>query len=127
MNLHGIARGIISTVNPEMRVHLQTSTGYTTNDDGSRVPTYSDSYPSAQVQSLSTADLRHLDALNIQGSQRKIYLSGDVAAIVRVSKKGGDIITLPDLTVWLTTAALEQWPDWCCVAVTLQNTTGTPF
>lgn len=122
MNLHSLARGLIASVNPEAICLLQTSTGYTTAAGGRQTPSYNAPvYPSAQVQSLSTQDLRQLDALSIQGSSRKIYLNGAVNAIVRVSAKGGDLITLADGTVWLTTAVLEQWDDWCCVAVTLQD------
>lgn len=122
MNLHGIARGLIAAVNPEQVCLLETSTGYTTDASGHRTPTYSNSYPIAQVQSLTTQDIRQLDALNVQGSERKIYLSGVASAIQRVASKGGDVITLSsDGTVWLTTAVLEQWPDWVAVSVTMQN------
>jgi hypothetical protein len=74
-----------------------------------------------QVQQLTTRDLMHLDALNIQNSTRKMYLNGHVDAIVRMSDKGGDLISIANGTVWLTTAVLERWPDWCAVAMTLQN------
>ncbi len=127
MNLHGIASGLVSAVNPSMLCLVQPSIGYSTLASGQQVPAYGDPfYPMAQVQSLGTDDLRQLDALNIQGSSRKIYLSGSVDAIVRVSKKGGDLVTLPDGSVWLTTHVLENWTTsgWCCVSVTLQDQKG---
>lgn len=96
--------------------------GYTTSPSGKRTPLQSAPYTaSAQVQALTTKDLHQLEALNIGGSSRKIYLNGFVSATVRVSQKGGDLVALPDGTNYLTTAVLEQWPDWVCVAVTLQN------
>lgn len=123
MNLHGIVSGAIGAVNPHTPgVVLKASAGYTTATSGKRTPLY-DTFPGlvAQVQQLTTKDLRQLESLNIQGSQRAIYLYGVVQAIVRVAQKGGDLLILPDGTTWLTTAVLEQWPDWCKVAVTLQN------
>jgi hypothetical protein len=75
------------------------------------------------VQDLSQKDIRQLDALNIQGSQRTVYLNGEVNAVVRFSQSGGDLITTQDGTLWLTTAVLEAWPDWTKIAITLQNGT----
>ncbi len=81
----------------------------------------------AQVQELSVHDLRQLDGLNIQGSMRAIYFSGDVEAIRRVNQRGGDLVTTFDNNIWLTTQILERYDDpgntsgWCKVSVVLQN------
>jgi len=126
VNLHGIVSGAISAVNPFVAATVQRSTGYTTNSDGSRVPTYTTFQISAQVQSLSYTDLIKLDALNVTGKRRKIYLSGDVEGIIRADQRGGDLIvfptgTLPEGTTWLAAYVLENWPDWVSVAITLQD------
>ncbi len=122
MNLHQVVFGAIAAVSPPQLVTVQTSSGYTTASNGRRTPAYNTpDTMSAQVQELNERDLRQLEGLNVGGSMRKIYLNGEVDAVVRVNKKGGDLITLADGTVWLTTAALEIWPDWCCVSVTLQD------
>jgi hypothetical protein len=126
MNLHGVASAAIGSVNPFVAATVQISTGYTTNADGSRVPVYGEITIDAQVQALTYNDLVHLDGLNIQGVRRAIYTNGYVAGIVRVDSKGGDIITFPNGTLpegntWLCAFVLEQWPDWCKIAVTLQN------
>lgn len=123
INLHQIASGAINAVNPFIPVTVTPAAGgYTTSPSGKRTPIQSAPYTaSAQVQALTTKDLHQLEALNIGGSSRKIYLNGFVSATVRVSQKGGDLVALPDGTNYLTTAVLEQWPDWVCVAVTLQN------
>lgn len=126
MNLHGIVSGAIGAVNPFVSATVQRSTGYTTNSDGSRVPTYTTFQISAQVQSLSYTDLIKLDALNITGKRRKIYLSGDVEGIIRADQRGGDLIvfptgTLPEGNTWLAAYVLENWPDWVSVAITLQD------
>ncbi len=126
MNLHGIVSGAISAVNPFVAATVQRSTGYTTNSDGSRVPTYTTFSVSVQMQALTYTDLRELDALNITGKRRKIYLSGDVEGIIRADQRGGDLIvfptgTLPEGNTWLAAYVLENWPDWVSVAITLQD------
>lgn len=75
----------------------------------------------AQVQELTTRDLRQLEGLNVQESQRSIYLSGSLDAVVRVNEKGGDLVVLADGRTWLVTAVLEKWLTWCKVAATLQD------
>lgn len=127
MNLHQIAGPIVGAVNPIVPVTLRVSTGNTIGDDGSMVPTYADPVSvSAQIQALTFKDLTQLDGLNLNGTRRAIYLYGEVDAIVRVSQKGGDLITFNNGSVWLTAQVLEQWDDgftsaWCKVAVTLQD------
>ncbi len=120
MNLHKVVAGSIAAVNPHQRATLQLSTGYTTNSDGSRVPTYGTPIMvTAQVQSLSTEDLQKLAELNVQGSTLGIYITGMLEGVVRPDQKGGDLITLRD-EVWLTTTVIEQWPDWVKVSVKRQ-------
>lgn len=133
MNLHGIAAGYVSAVNPMVPCSVQFSTGSTT--DANYVPQPGYAAPvtiMGQVQSLTFSDLHQLDGLNLQGTKRAIYFLGDVEAIVRFSGKGGDLITTPDGSVWLTTLVLESWlheaanpnePGWVKIAVTLQAAT----
>lgn len=121
MNLHKVVAGVIHAVNPQQPILVQASNGYTTGKDGKRTPAYLPGViATAQVQQLTTRDLRQLEALNIQGSERKLYISGEIDAIIRLSKSGGDLIVLLDSSVWLTTHVLEQWPDWCAVSIVLQ-------
>ena len=122
MNLHGIVSPYIGTVNPLRQVWLAISTGYVTGTDGSRTPSYRPPVlVQAQIQALSYSDIQHLDALNIQGERRAIYISGKIDGIVRPENKGGDMITFGDGTQWLVATVLEYWPDWVKVAATLQN------
>lgn len=80
---------------------------------------------SGQIQSLSYRDLQMLDGINMGGERNKIYLYGQVEAVVRIKRKGGDLIDVPAGTVhvgtWLVNQVLEQYPDWVCAAITLQN------
>ena len=84
---------------------------------------------SAQVQPTSFRDLQQLDGLNLGGIRWKAYLYGEVDAIVRPEKKGGDLIVISSgrhQGNWLVAQILEQWPDWCCAAITLQNNEPRP-
>jgi hypothetical protein len=121
VNLQQIATGVISAVNPTVAATVQMSTGYTTSADGTRTPTYSAQAAQVQVQALSGKELALLSGLNIQGVLRKIYLNGDWEGLVRPAGKGGDLVTLPDGTVWLIVQVLEHWPDWTSAAIALQN------
>lgn len=75
-----------------------------------------------QVQALQYRDIQMLEGLNIQGVERAIYVSGRVDGVIRPDNKGGDLIIMPDGTVWLVSLVLEYWPTWCKFAVTRQNT-----
>lgn len=121
MNLHAIASAAIAVVNPMSQATLRVSTGYTTNADGTRSPTYApDAIISAQVQPLQYQDILKLEGLNIQGVRSKIYLSGDISGLKRVEQHGGDLIVLPDGRTYLVAIVLEDWPDWASAAVTQQ-------
>ncbi len=128
MNLHSIAVGYVSAVNPLQACSVQISNGYTTNPDGTRVPAYQPAVTiQGQVQALTYKDLIQTEGLNLQGSRYAIYLYGDIEAIVRADNKGGDLITLPNGQVYLVAQVLEHWFDgpstswWCKVVATLQN------
>lgn len=126
MDLHSLASSMISAVNPMVSVTLKRSSGYTTQDDGTQVPTYTTvSGVSVQTQSLTFQDLQKLDGMNIQGVRRAIYIGQEVEAVLRIGQQGGDLIVFPDGTlpegnVWLAAQVLEAWPDWRKVAITLQ-------
>jgi hypothetical protein len=126
VDVFGIANAAIQAVNPSVVATLTPSTGYTTNGAGKQIPSYGTPQTglSAQVQPLSGRDLRQLEGINMNGSQRAVYLRGTANATVRVAKKGGDLITLidgPNAGVWLVVQVLEQWESWVKVVVTLQN------
>ena len=121
MDLRGIANAVTDTVNPNISVTVQASTGYTIGSGLKQVPSYAAPVTGfAQVQALTAADLRHLDGLNIQGATKSIILRGPLNAIVRVNSQGGDVVTIGTRT-WLTVAVLEQWPLWSRCAIQLQD------
>jgi hypothetical protein len=120
MNLHQVVSGAIGGINPFITATLRQSTGYTTNPDGSRASTYTDTIMQVQVQALTTEDLMQLDGLNIQGSRHSVYMNGNWNGAIRVSKQGGDLLKFNGQT-WLAVAVLEAWPDWTRLAVVLQD------
>lgn len=79
----------------------------------------------AQIQPMTWGDLHMVEGLNLSGTRRKIYLYGTVDGVERVTRKGGDLITVAtggtDDGVYLVAQVLEQFPDWVSCAATLQN------
>lgn len=121
MNLHGIVSPAVSAINPPITATLRMSAGYTTAGDGTRTPAYApDQTAQVQVQALGNAELRQLDSLNIQGVMRAVYLNGNWQGVDRPDGKGGDLILFGGQT-WLVMQVMETWPDWCKVAVCLQQ------
>lgn len=125
MNLHGIVAGAIAAVNPQVRGQYQKSNGATTQASGKRVPAYLAATPiTVQLQALTYKDLVQVDGLNLNGQAHAMYVSGDIEAVVRQDNKGGDIITLPDGSIWLVVHVLENWfttSGWAKVAVVRQS------
>jgi hypothetical protein len=131
MNLQQIANAAITAINPNFPATLFISTGNTVVNF-KQTPTYDQVAISAQVQPLTSKDLRQLDALNIQGAEKAIYLNGAALGISRIKNRGGDLIvfadgTLPEGNTWLVLASLELWAGqttingWCKVAAVLQD------
>lgn len=133
MNLHGIVRGAITAVNPDIPGIILRSTGWTTLPSGKRTPNYSpEQNVQIQVQALSSRELQQIEFLNIQGILRTLYMYGNVEGIDRPDKEGGDIVQfaqVPGEAVqsWLVVRVNQVWPDWCSVVVALQtDVAGTP-
>lgn len=126
MNLHGMVAGYVGAINPRVPGQLLRSTGYSTDSAGKRTPTYATAQTVyAQVQAVTGKDLQQLDAINIQGVLQVAYLNGNIEGLVRVRQMGGDLLQIPqangNVNTYLITAVLERWPDWCKVAITLQD------
>jgi signal peptidase I len=122
MNLHGLVSGMINTVNPAISIIVRVSTGRVVSPDGTPVPQFASPITVlGQVQELSIKDLHQVEGLNLNGTLRNLYINGNINAGQRVTLKGGDVIVLPDGTVWLVVAVPESWPDWCRALLVLQN------
>jgi len=130
-NLRAIVNAAVQVVNPDVVATLLVSTGFAVVNHV-QTPTYDRVSINAQVQAMSTKDLRQIDALNIQGAERVAYLNGSALAIDRVKALGGDLLEFPDGTLpegntWLIVASLEQWGNtWAKVAIRLQDDVTPP-
>jgi hypothetical protein len=134
MNLHGIVRAAINTVNPDILGTWRESIGSTTDAAGRVSPNYTDHADTLlQVQALSGRDLRHTNFLSMQGIKRAVYMFPTVQGVSAPQAKGGDLLQFPMVTdgpvlVWLVVVELEQWnPNgtWCKVGVVLQDDAAT--
>lgn len=93
MNLHGIVRGAINSVNPDRPALLLSSIGNTVNADFSQTPGYAPGVAvRIQIQPLGKEELRHIDRLNLQGVFRTVFMYGNTQGVVRVQAKGGDLL-----------------------------------
>ncbi len=113
MNLRATANSVTKVINPNFPATLFISTPPIVVNFVP-VPQYDKASIIAQVQPLSSKDLRLLDALDIQGAEKAIYLNGPALAISRIKKLGGDLIVfangvLPEGNTWLVLAQLEIW------------------
>lgn len=121
MDLRGIANRGANVVNPDITVSVQRSIGYSIGAGQRQVPLYATpAVGPAQVQALSSDDVKQLDGLNIQGTLKAIYLRGALAGVVRPDGTGGDIVTFGGQS-WLVVKVLEAWPTWTKAVIVLQE------
>ncbi len=110
MNLHALVAPYVSAVNPMIIAGWQQSNGATKNADYSSTPTYAPSVNvQVQMQALTYKDLMQLDGININGEARAMYVNGNIEGVNRPDARGGDLFTLPDMSVWLVVHVLENW------------------
>jgi len=93
MNLHGIVRGAINSVNADRMAVLLKSTGATSNADFSQSPGYAPPVSvRVQIQPLGKDELRLMEKLNLQGVFRTVYMYGNTQGVLRVLAEGGDLL-----------------------------------
>jgi hypothetical protein len=121
IDLFNVARSQASVINAPVLVTIKRSTGYTTNGDGSRVPSYTTiTGIKADVQPMTNQDLHQVEGLNMGGEKSAMYLSGELLGVLRADQTGGDIVEFPDGKKYLVVLVLEQWNNWVKVAVVRQ-------
>lgn len=120
MNLHGIVRNAINSVNPFVPATIYRALPPVTSASGHRTGEWQ---PGAalrvQKQAMSQKDLEHTDNLNLQGILTKIWMDGAVYGVDRATQGGGDLILI-GTELWLVGAVMEIWTDWCSVVGVLQ-------
>lgn len=120
MDLNSIANLTAEVVNPNVAVTVQASTGYTIGAGLKQVPSYAAAVSGyAQLQEITSMELKHLEGMNIQGDIQTIYIRGTLSAALRPTGQGGDLVTIGSQT-WLNVKTLEQWPLWAKAAIVRQ-------
>lgn len=136
LNLHGLVRGAISAIHPEVPATLYQSQGQTTGPGGEIRAVYAPGRAvSAQIQSEGPSVLAQVDRVGQEEVSRKFYLFSDpepgqrVAGIVRPLSRNGDMLHLAEAgqgaeagTWWLVEATIEDFSrsGWVSVRATLQ-------
>lgn len=130
INLHGIVRGAISSLHPDIAATLYQSTGQAgVSPGGSPLPVYAPGVGiTAQKQSASPATLLHRDRVSEteQTYTFSLFSSPDpakkVTGIYRPLSRGGDIFQLADGSWWLVDELLEDFSlsGWVSILATLQ-------
>ena len=125
MNLHRAVAASISRVNPSVPARWQASDGYTQAADYRQIPAYKPArWVSAQKQPLTSADLKMLDGIPMNGERAAMYVTANVDGVSRPDVRGGDLIEMPDGSRWLVVQQLENFLEtagWTKVAVTRQT------
>lgn len=130
INLHGIVRGPISSLHPDITATLYQSTGRAgVSPSGSSLPVYAPGVAiKAQKQSANPATLFHRDRVSETELTYKFYLFADpdparkVTGIYRPLSRGGDMFQLQDCSWWLVDELLEDFSlsGWASILATLQ-------
>lgn len=87
MNLHGIVRGVVGAVNPHIDATVQVSGGYTTNTDGTQVPSYQ--APGAITASLTgnTLDVTAVASGYLAADQTLVDASGSLLVGTKIQEQ----------------------------------------
>ena len=134
LDLRSIANGAIQGVNPDLSITIKQPSGYTVDPDTLvQVPNWVEQSALGNVQSMSSDDLTQVQALNIEGTMRAVYLRGNYNGIFRPGQQPNTVLrftTNESGTVatrdWNVFKVLEVWSTWCKVAVVLQLPKETP-
>lgn len=125
MNIYGLVNNAVQIVNSNTSAVWKMSTGYETQGDGSRVPSYKEIPVSAQIQASTGETLKQIEGLNVTGVVRSIYIQGNVQGIVRSDERGGDLLIFPqtperNAQTWKVVTVVETWSTWAKVIAKLQ-------
>lgn len=122
MNLRAIANRYTSGINPNLTIQYRRYEGYDIGSNGKPIVTYAQPAPLVvQVQSLTKAEVQHLDTMNLSSCERAAYANGQLQAFDRLNQTGGDMLYFEGRW-WKVMAILEGWTTagWCRVALTGQ-------
>jgi len=124
LNLFGVVSAAVSTVNPREWVNIESSVGYVTNADGTRVPnTPTVTRILAQIQAAEYDALQQNSGINLSGQNLSAYIEGNWMGVIRADQRDGDVIVRANGTRYLVIAVPENFQDldgWTRVLMTRQ-------
>ena len=113
MNLHEIVSSAINAVNPFQEITISKRGTYTVNEYGERSVTEGSSITVlADVQPLSSEDIKFINNYNQSSIYRSFWVSADVSGINRPLAKAGDIVTYNGDTYYVM-GMKEDWYATC--------------
>ena len=92
MNLHSMVVGVVGVVNPNKEVMLRRFVAITQNAYYEKEATYIDIIIKAQIQGLTSYQLKVMAYLKLHGEAYSLITSEVLQAGSTVEQKGGDII-----------------------------------
>jgi len=127
INLRAVANQYTSAINPNVPAILKRNTGYITNDDGSRVPSYSEQSVLIQSQPMSSTELQLVESLGIQGYSRAVHINCNLDGVSRYNQTGADTLIFKqhndsDVFEWKIVQVMESWQNWSRVLLCRQLT-----
>lgn len=129
LNLHALARPVVTAVNPDRRVVIRRYAGESVGDDGTPRPRYAPAVAvMAQVQPLPQDKLQYVAQGQQTGIWRQIYLPGDWSGLDRPGGRGGDLVYFQGRE-WLINPVQEAWgalAGWTLIVVQAQREVPEP-
>lgn len=129
INLHGVVRGIITSVYPDEAITLYQADGQQNVKGVIKAMYKAPQAVKGNIQPLDTQTLAHLERIGDTKASMNAFLYSDPASPVKGTQRlptmrGGDIIQRSDGTYWLITSLIEDWNavGWCNVGITQQVT-----
>lgn len=117
INVRALANQHTSLVNPNISAILRVNDGYTVDDWGNQVPSFTDHTIEIQAQSLESKEKDHLGLVDHQGEYISAYAYGSITAIQRWLDKGASqLIFTPygesSPVSWNVNKVLESYSTW---------------
>ena len=119
MNIHSLAVGLVGLVNTNRNIVHKKYSGLVQNAHYERTPSYTETTILAQVQALSSEQLKTVNHLNLQGEMYSLITDVELRGVSRVDQQGGDMVFFDNYN-WLVVNVDETFTDHCMAIVQKQ-------
>lgn len=116
INLHNLVRGVITMVHDDQKVTVYINRGYQHFAGGIVKPIWEEVEAIAQVQPVSSNEIKFIDNYVESSTYRTFYLNGDFTGLNRRTETGGDKIWWNG-HFWYVASNPEPWEiaGWTCL------------